>query len=351
MLPASYCYGLGAYARLVTYTLGLASRRRAPAPVISVGNLTVGGTGKTPFTIELAERISSAGKKVAVLSRGYGRKSSHEAVVVADGTGAILVPVADSGDEPYLIAQAVPDAVVIVGASRLQSARKAVVDYGAQVLILDDGFQHIKLRRDIDIVLWDYQDDPDGALLLPAGRLREPLSGLNRATDIIVTKIPEDYDQAKLSALVARLSCLAPQANVASCRFSPAYLSGFAFDGKPSQPIKLSELVGKKVFALSSIARPQSFIAALQGLGVNPVVEKHFPDHHWFQPQELAQLEQDFLASGADLLVTTEKDMVRLKSSLSEPIAQRTWSLVLAAQWLSPVPDIVERLQIAQGPL
>lgn len=382
MLPASYCYGLGAYARLVAYATGLASRRQAPAPVISVGNLTVGGTGKTPFTIELAERLSSAGLKVGVLSRGYGRKikdnsknkhdgsnkhdgnNKHDSnnktdransnrsltrggaspVVVADGTGAILVDVTESGDEPYLIAQAVPDAVVIVGASRLESARKAVVDYGAQVLLLDDGFQHIKLRRDIDIVLWDYNDAPDQALLLPAGRLREPLSSLNRATDIIVTKIPEPYDDRKLANLVAQLANLAPHANIASCRFKPAYLSDFAFEGRPSQPIKLSELVGKKIYALSSIARPESFIRVLKDLGVSPVAQKHFPDHHWFSPQDLAEVEKEFLGSGAELLITTEKDMVRLKGSLSQPVAERTWSLVLAAQWLSPMPEIVDRL-------
>lgn len=342
MMPASFCYGLGAYARLVTYSTGLASRRRAPAPVISVGNLTVGGTGKTPMTIELAERLSSAGMKVAVLSRGYGRRVKDQ-TVVADGTGSLLCDVNNAGDEPYLIAQAVPDAIVLVGASRLDAARRAVVDFGAQVLILDDGFQHIKLRRDIDIVLWDYNDDPSHSMLLPAGRFREPVSGLSRATDIIITKVPESVDEQRLARLVTELSTLAPKANIASCRFRPSYLSGFSFDGKPSQPIKLSELVGKKIFALSSIARPESFMQVLRELGVNPVGERHFPDHHWFSADDLAQVEQAFLASGSELLITTEKDMVRLKS-LSQPVAMRTWSVVLSADWLSPMPDIIDRL-------
>lgn len=143
---------------------------------------------------------------------------------------------------------------------------------------------------------------------------------------------------------MTKLANLAPHANIASCRFKPAYLSGFAFEGRPSQPIKLSELVGKKIYALSSIARPESFIQVLKDLGVAPVAQKHFPDHHWFSPQELAEVEREFLESGAELLITTEKDMVRLKASLSRPVAERTWSLVLAAQWLSPMPEIIDRL-------
>ncbi|CAN5474985.1 tetraacyldisaccharide 4'-kinase [soil metagenome] len=336
--PFSYCYGLGAYARLVAYSAGLASRRSAVVPVVSVGNITVGGTGKTPLTIDLAERLSSTGLKVAILSRGYGRKSKG-LLVVADGSGTPLISVEEAGDEPFLIAQAVPEAVVIVCSSRLQSAQLAVRQFAAQVIILDDGFQHIKLKRDIDIVLWDFNDKPEQAMLLPSGRLREPLSGLSRASDIVITKVPENVDQGLLDRLQGQLADLAPRAAISSCRFGPAYLSGYARNGKLAQPIKLSELAGKKVYSLCGIARPEGFLNLLADLGVVPIRVKQFDDHHWFSPSQINGLEVDFRASGADLLVTTEKDLVRM--TLSDDMAAKTWAVVLETQWISAPPSFL----------
>jgi len=340
--PISFCYGLGAYARLISYSLGIASRRSAAVPVISVGNITVGGTGKTPVTIDLAERLSSAGHKVAILSRGYGRKSKG-LVVVSDGSGGPpLVGVEAAGDEPYLIAQTVSDAIVIVCSSRLESAQKAVHELGAKLIILDDGFQHIKLRRDFDLVLWDYNDKPDKVRIVPSGRLREPIGGLNRASDIVVTKIPEDASAEALAELCAQLAKIAPQANIYQCRFTSSYLSGYALAGQTPQPVKLTELAGKKIYSLCAIARPESFASALAALGAVPVRSRHYADHHWFSAAELAELEADFIASAADLLVTTEKDMVRL--NLPPSLAAKTWALVLQCQWLPEVPKFINTL-------
>lgn len=336
--PISYCYGLGAYARLITYSAGLASRRSAAVPVVSIGNITVGGTGKTPLTIDLAERLSSAGLKVAILSRGYGRKSKG-LQVVADGSGSPLLSVEEAGDEPYLIAQAVPEAVVIVCSSRLESAQLAVRQFGVQVIILDDGFQHIKLRRDFDVVLWDYNDIPDKAMLVPSGRLREPLSGLNRASDIVITKVPEGEEQTEVDRLSAQLSQLAPKANIYCCRFAPAYLTGYAQAGQLAQPLKLSELAGKKVYSLCAIARPEGFAKVLAELGVVPVRQRQFSDHHWFSPAQMSEIEADFIDSGADLLVTTEKDLVRM--TLSPTLAAKTWAVVLKCQWISAAPTFL----------
>ncbi len=346
MRPFAFCYGLGAYARLMTYSLGLASRRSAAVPVISVGNITVGGTGKTPLTIDLAERLASSGHKVAVLSRGYGRKSKG-LVVVSDGSGGDpLVGVEAAGDEPFLIAQSVSDAIVVVCSSRLESAQKAVHELGAKIIILDDGFQHVKLRRDFDLVLWDYNDNPLSARLLPAGRLREPLSGLNRATDIVVTKIPADAAVDKVEEICRQLSQIAPQANIYQCRFAPAYLTGYAHEGKTPQPVKLSELAGKKIYSLCAIARPDAFATELAALGVVPVRTRQFADHHWFSPAELQEIESDFVASGADLLVTTEKDIVRMK--LPPALGAKTWALVLSCQWLPAAPKFLASLAPAK---
>ncbi len=349
MRPFAFCYGLGAYARLMTYSLGLASRRSAAVPVISVGNITVGGTGKTPLTIDLAERLSSAGHKVAVLSRGYGRKSKG-LVVVSDGCGGDpLVDVEAAGDEPFLIAQSVSDAIVIVCSSRLASAQKAVFELGAQIIILDDGFQHIKLRRDFDLVLWDYNDSPLNARIVPAGRLREPLGGLNRASHIVITKIPVDAPEDKLDATCRQLSEIAPQAKMYQCRFAPAYLTGYAGEGQTPQTVKLSELAGKKVYSLCAIARPEGFVAELAALGVVPIRVRQFSDHHWFSPAELAEIESDFFASGADMLVTTEKDIVRMK--LSPALSAKTWALVLQCHWLPAAPDFLSSLCLSPSKL
>jgi len=335
--PISFCYGLGAYARLISYSAGLASRRSAAVPVISIGNITVGGTGKTPLTIDLAERLSSAGLKVAILSRGYGRKSKG-LLVVADGNGT-TASVEDAGDEPFLIAQAVPEAVVIVCSSRLESAQVAVRQFGAQVIILDDGFQHIKLRRDFDVVLWDFNDKPEKAMLVPSGRLREPLSGLSRASDIVVTKIPSTIDQNEIDKLCQQLAQLAPHANISSCRFVPAYLSGYANQGQLPQPIKLTELAGKKIYSLCAIARPEGFLSVLSDLGVVPVRVRQFDDHHWFSPAQISEIEADFIASGAELLVTTEKDLVRM--TLTPSMAAKTWAVVLKCDWITGPPPFL----------
>jgi tetraacyldisaccharide-1-P 4'-kinase len=370
--PISFCYGLGAYARLLSYSKGLSSRRSAAVPVISVGNITVGGTGKTPITIDLAERFASAGLKVAILSRGYGRKSKG-LLVVSDGGGKPLVSVEDAGDEPYLMAQSVSDAIVIVCSSRVESAQEAVRKYGAQIIILDDGFQHIKLRRDIDCVLWDFNDKPADAMIVPSGRLREPLGGLRRASTIVVTKVPADTDtgtgfdtaidtgtganadektkaknECEAERILAEMARIAPQADLYSCRFVPSYLTGYIgaadLEGENTlaQALKLTELKGKRVYALSAIARPEGFLRELKSLGAQIVRERAFSDHHWFSPAQISEMEADFVASGADLLVTTEKDLVRLK--LPASLAARTFAVVLKCQWLPGPPAFVAEM-------
>ena len=177
LLPASAGFGLGLYARMMAYNWKLLKQTKVSVPVISIGNITCGGTGKTPVTIDLTQRLTEMGYKVGVLSRGYKRLSKERILVVSNGNGDIR-SCAESGDEPYLIAQSVPEAVVIVGSKRIDTAPLAVHRYGCDILLLDDGFQHFPLARNSDIVLLDYNDELTKDHLLPAGRLREPLSAL-----------------------------------------------------------------------------------------------------------------------------------------------------------------------------
>ncbi|MBX9690100.1 MAG: tetraacyldisaccharide 4'-kinase, partial [Candidatus Obscuribacterales bacterium] len=197
--PISALYFLGTLSRLKGYESRVLKQKRLSVPVVSVGNLTVGGTGKTPITIDLARNLQQFGLKVGILSRGYKRQSVDKVLVVSDGR-KILVDSAQSGDEPYLIARAVPGAVVIVGACRYEAGLLAVQDYGCDVIVLDDGFQHLKLSRDFDVVVYDYNDDPKNLQLLPAGRLREPLASISRADCLVISKVPDNPDPARLSA-------------------------------------------------------------------------------------------------------------------------------------------------------
>jgi tetraacyldisaccharide 4'-kinase len=352
LAPAAFVYGAGSYLRILSFSMGFAARTGATVPVVSIGNVTVGGTGKSPVVIDLADRLSSQGLSVAILSRGYGRRSKAKTVVVSTGSGP-QVSVEQSGDEPYMMARAVPAAIVIVGSKRSTSAKLAVEQYGAQIILLDDGFQHVQLRRDIDIVLFDYNDDLDSMTLLPRGRLREPLAALGRASAIVITKIPvtdsEDKGddngldksddkfgesvKVRLEHLRRRLSALAPSAVLYYARFLPSYLlSGV---GDSSNVVKLTALSGKKIFALCGIARPDNFFASLTKLGAIVVDQMTFCDHHWYTAEDVDEIDRRFRESKAAYIVTSEKDRVRLP--LPPDLSALTFALMLELVWLDNV--------------
>lgn len=332
LAPLSVFYFLGAYVRLLCFRFGFLHSHRLSVPVISVGNLTVGGTGKTPVTIDLARRLIMQGYKPAILSRGYKRKSVRPVVVVSDGNN-LFAGSADCGDEPYMMARAVPRAVVIVGSDRRRTGELAISRYGCDVILLDDGFQHLKVNRQTDVVLYDYNDDPSTLRLLPGGRLREPVSGLARAEYVVITKVPEVADPKRLAAIKSLIARHAPSAKVTSCRFVPDGVQRIYTRQNVAITTKLD---GAKVIAFCGIARPEAFFDHLRELGANPVETASFPDHHWFTESELAQLKEKFVSLGADLLVTTEKDSVRLPEDFinSLPVAL----VRLDTVWLDDVP-------------
>jgi tetraacyldisaccharide 4'-kinase len=331
LLPPSFVYGGIGLVRVKAYAEGLMTRVRPRVPVISVGNLSVGGTGKTPVTIDITRRLTASGKKVAILSRGYKRKSTEEYTVVSDGK-EILSNCAEAGDEPFMMAQALPATVVISGKDRSSTSAIASDTFKCDLIVLDDGFQHLKLRRDFDVVLLDYSETLDDALV-PAGRLREPFSALGRATHIVISKVPPYPDPKRMRRFQELAEKYAPRAQVSMCRFRPASLR--TIDGRGD--LSFSEISGQKVIALCGIARPSAFVDSISQLGVEVASLQAFPDHHWFSESELINLKSILDKTEASLIVTTEKDLVRL--NLPAKLKEKVVALVMETEWIGSPPE------------
>jgi tetraacyldisaccharide 4'-kinase len=277
---------------------------KLPCPVISVGNITVGGTGKTPCVIMLAKMLQKNGFQPAVLSRGYGGKSRKQVNIAADGQ-KILLESKTSGDEALLIAQSLEGVPVITGSQRIVTGRDAINQFGANVLICDDAFQHRKIFRDIDLVLLDSQNQPGNDHILPRGRLREPIAGLRRAGAFVLTRTDEAQQTKSI------IGKLAQAENI------PIFMSIH----KPKDIIKaanrrqwpISELKGKNVCAFCGIAKPESFKNTLLAAGAQILSFDVFPDHHRYSEKELGKIKNRFNNCRANFLITTQKDGMRLQ--------------------------------------
>ena len=295
-------------ARARRYRDGRRHVERLARPVVSVGNVTVGGTGKTPFVELLARWMLEEGRRPAILSRGYGRKS-RGAVLVSDGSGSgPLAGPLEGGDEPVLLARRLPGAVIAVAARRTEAARAAAA-YSPDVFVLDDGFQHMALARDLDLVLLDAANPFGGERYPPFGGLREPLSALSRAGAIVFTR-----PRAGAPSAAARQRVLAenPEAPVFTARIRPA---GFCDDagrtaGSPAGP----------VVAVCGVARPESFSEALAELEVAAAETLVFSDHRRYDAADVARISAAALRHAAAAVVTTEKDAVKLAGRLPVPI-------------------------------
>ena len=287
--------------------------------VIAIGNLTAGGTGKTPVVEKFARELQDAGRKVAILSRGYRSKPAplHERLVnklllrdditppkiVSDGK-SLLLDSETAGDEPYMLASNLRDVVVLVDKDRVKAGRFAIDKFGCDTLLLDDGFQYWKLMgRRRDVVLIDHQQPfGNNGKLLPRGTLREPPSHLSRAHNIFITK--SNGDTEELRSQIAKYN---PKASVIECVHSPLYFED-VFTGEQAG---LHLLKGRKIAALSGIALPVGFEESLIALGGDLVYSKRFVDHHRFTQQEILNVINRGKTRLADFIVTTQKDAVR----------------------------------------
>jgi tetraacyldisaccharide 4'-kinase len=318
LLLLSKVFLLAVKLRRALYNVRLLRDSTLGVQVIAVGNLTVGGTGKTPVVEKFARELQNQGRTVAILSRGYRskpppltkrlldrmlfRSDTTPPRVVSDGK-SLLLDSETAGDEPYMLASNLRDVVVLVDKDRVKSGRYAIEKFGCDTLLLDDGFQYWKLAgRRRDIVLIDCQAPFGNEYLLPRGTLREPGAHLSRASTIFITK--SDGHTAALRARIARFN---PSAGIIECIHHPLYLED-VFTGEQAQ---LELLQGRKVAAFSGIAQPESFENSLTRLGAELVYSKRFADHHRFTQQEVLNAVNRSKKRQATVIITTQKDAVR----------------------------------------
>jgi tetraacyldisaccharide 4'-kinase len=316
LIPLSLLYALVQRLRATLYCIGLLKSSRLPRPVISVGNLTVGGTGKTPVTAHIARLLLSQGYRVAVLSRGYGGSLEGHTVVVSDGS-TVMLDAEQCGDEPFLLASSIPGLMVVMGSDRFSAGVLAMEQLAPDIFLLDDGFQHLRLRRDLNILLLDHALPFGNGWTLPAGILREPKSAATRADLVIQTRCP-------------RVSPT-PFPGIPCCTAHHGLGTLVPLAG--GEALSLESLRGRRVLAFAGIADPHGFFVELRERGLSLVAELAMPDHVAYDDNRLAEIDHLMAGSKAEFAITTEKDGVKLKripQHLAETILLARLELTIA---------------------
>ena len=323
--------------KLAGYELGIFRRKKLGCFVISLGNVTVGGTGKTPTAQRLARDIRDMGYRVVILNRGYRAKWHGDVGVVSDGK-RLHMDAAEAGDEAYMLAKHLPNVPVLIGAERAITGQYAIDHFGAEVAILDDGYQHWQLMRDMDILLVDAVNVFGNGYILPRGTLREPISHVRRADVCLLTKVDQaaagsrDYiretvrkynDHALIIESIHQPRCFIP-------------LDEW-YENIGSEGIDIREMAGKRVVAVSAIGNPASFEQTLSDLGAVIIESLRYPDHHDYAEREMRDVLEQAEAKGAEAIVITEKDAVKIPTA------------VVRAKWPIPVYVICVEVTFQSG--
>ncbi len=288
------------------YSSKIIKSERLPCKVISVGNIVAGGTGKTPTVIAIAKMLQeSTDFKIAVLSRGYKSKIRGN-TVVSDGKN-ILHDQSEVGDEPYLIAKKLTNIPVIIGKDRIKSGLIAVEKFNTQVVILDDGFQYLKLEKDINILVIDSTQPFGYGYILPRGYLREPLSAIKRADVILLTRVDQCND---LGSIYDSLNLIAPSIPIFESTHCPTSLYAI----NENKNIELENIKGKNILAVCGIANPLSFFNTLKSLQLSKINLLKFSDHHDYTTEDIKMIKKKMHETKSDYIITTEKDLMKLNA-------------------------------------
>lgn len=306
-LPAKL-YELAVRLRVAAYETEYLKQKSLDATVISIGNLTLGGAGKTPLVAYIARYLKDEGHSVAILTRGYKRESNGRRVLNApksDSAGGKSYR--EFGDEPVMLARSLSDIPIVVDKNRFEAGRWVESEYGAEVLVLDDGYQHLALARDLNILLIDATDPMGGFEMPPFGRLREPLYGIKRADAVIITRADRAFDQGQLQAII-KFYCgeTVPLMYFYSTITKLRHLA-------TDQVFEARDLYGWNVGVACGIGNPQAFAEDILQIGINIVDEQFFADHYSFNQDDLDRITRAARDAGADAIFTTEKDAVRLE--------------------------------------
>lgn len=307
-------YRLAVGVRNRLFDLGLLKARHVDAVVICVGNLTTGGTGKTPLVAWVVKWLSSQGLNVAILTRGY--KTGKDGVA----------------DEPAELASAAPGVPVIVNPDRVAGAREAIANHGAQVLVMDDGFQHRRLARDLDIVAIDATEPFGYGRMLPAGLLREPLGSLKRAHAVVITRSDQVSGQT-CRQIEGRVRQVNPNLTIVRAVHAP--VAARCADGTE---ISLDPLKGKKVYAFCGLGNPEAFFRTVEGCHCDLVGSRAFNDHHAYTAECLASIRNEAQANGAELVLTTQKDWTKVTGLNPDALGLR-WAYLAVEIRFTPSND------------
>jgi len=321
----SVVYGGSMKLRQHFFNRGILQTKRLPCPVISVGNLTVGGAGKTPMTMHVAKLIRQLGYKAVVMSRGYKGRAEKTGGIVGDGRTILLGP-ETAGDEPYMMAKRLESVPVVVGQNRFKAGMLAVGQFAPDVVVLDDAFQHLRLVRDIDLVLLDCRRPFGNQHLLPRGTLREPISALMRSDAVIITR-SNRVSPAERASLVAKLKRYLP-GKLVFCTFYVPNIQKLS-QGTRGKTDRASgalstyateSLRGCRVFAFSGLADNQDFLQTVKSLDCVVTGALEFPDHHPYSDMDAENIVRSAKRAKADCLVTSEKDYVRIAHRIIWPM-------------------------------
>ena len=308
LAPIGWLYGRAIDLRNVLYDRGILKSYDLGARTISVGNLTTGGTGKTPLVAHIAKILAENGEKVCILTRGYGRRNENERVLVSDGK-SVLVDAKTGGDEPVELARKLlGKAIVVADADRVAAAKWANENFEITAFILDDSFQHRRVKRNIDIVCIDATDPFGNGKSLPSGNLRESSIGLGRAGAIVFTRVEQAVD---VDALQKKIREIDAEALIFSARTQIVRTK--RLEDFQATPEGLSNENPTSAFAFCGIGNPASFDSSLRAVGIEPLGAYSLADHVWYEQATIKKIEAEAKNTGAESLVTTAKDAVKLK--------------------------------------